>query len=177
MIITNKEFLWNAIDKMSKDYFLFITVQDPLGYYADVGEVILVGSNDCGADDEGNWCMVNHVSVKCLGDVIAMYPKVNYKGENYYVKTKDFPDCKRNNINECPLSTPELKNLLNNTYVEVEFVDGSRGWITDMSDDREYYDEPNVEVVVCAKFGNGEYGWTLSSNIKKIMRKQPKYIN
>ncbi|MFQ0972394.1 hypothetical protein [Gilliamella sp. BG6] len=168
MIIRNEDFLFESIDRMAKDYFLFFEVTKA-EYIFRKGSVMMITNNYSIENCEAGY-YVNNVYIKNLGNVVGMFDKY------LFPKTPNFSATERHVTNECPLSTQDLKKLIDENYVAVELVDGSKGWVNAYTDDREFYGEPNEEVILHVNFGDDSFECCFSSNVKRIIYTKPKKI-
>lgn len=168
MIIKNEEFLFESLDRMAKDYFLFLEVAKPEHIYRK-GDVMIITNNYSIESCEIGY-YVKNVNIKNLGNVVGMFDKW------LFPKTPNFSATERNKTNKCPLSVQDLQNLLEENYVAIEFIDGSKGWVNAYTDDREFYGEPNEEVILHVNFGDDSFECCFSSNVKRIIYTKPKKI-
>ena len=164
----NAFFMFTAIHTLLEDYFLFITVKN--GWFThqyNTGDVILVDSrSDC---DRNDYAIMN-LRTDNIGDVVHMSAK------EYLTRSENFSADRRNATNECPIPTDDLNKLLEKNYISVVLTDGSRAWVSDYSDDRDYYEEPIDDISICIMFGDGTFEWISSFNIKEIEFIQPRNI-
>lgn len=164
----NAFFMFTAIHTLLEDYFLFITVKN--GWFThqyNTGDVILVDSrSDC---DRNEYAIMN-LRTDNIGDVVHMSAK------EYLTRSENFSADRRNATNECPIPTDDLNKLLEKNYISVVLTDGSRAWVSDYSDDRDYYEEPIDDISICIMFGDGTFEWISSFNIKEIEFIQPRNI-
>lgn len=163
----NSFFMFNAIHTLLEDYFLFITVKN--GWCTpqyNTGDVILVDSpGDCDHNENA----IMNIRTDNIGDVVHMSAK------EYLTRSENF-SADRNITNECPIPTEELNKLLEKNYILVVLTDGSRAWVSEYSDDRDYYEEPIDDISICITFGDGIFEWVSSFNIKEIEFIQPRNI-
>lgn len=164
----NAFFMFTAIHTLLEDYFLFITVKN--GWFIhqyNTGDVILVDSrSDC---DRNDYAIMN-LRTDNIGDVVHMSAK------EYLTRSENF-SADRNITNECPIPTDDLNKLLKKNYILVVLTDGSRAWVSDYSDDRDYYEETIDDISICIMFGDGTFEWISSFNIKEIEFIQPRNIS
>lgn len=179
----NQEFIFKSIVALSEDYFIFMSVSNDgfnfkVGRPYRKGDIILVESkHDCDLFGDEDLRAVCGVDIKNIEDVIAMHPKKTFTCEEVYNKTDNFNVEKRNLTNKCPLTTKNLKNLLDENYISVETVDGSCGWVTDSCEELEFSGTDKEELLIAITFGDGSFEWTYSSNIKRIISTQYRKVN
>ena len=164
----NSFFMFNAIHTLLEDYFLFITVKNGwCTHQYNTGDVILVDSpGDCDHNENA----IMNIRTDNIGDVVHMSAK------EYLTRSENF-SADRNITNECPIPTDDLNKLLEKNYISVVLTDGSRAWVSDYSDDRDYYEEPIDDISICLMFGDGTFEWISSFNIKEIEFIQPRNIS
>ena len=164
----NSFFMFNAIHTLLEDYFLFITVKNGwCTHQYNTGDVILVDSQ---GDCDHNENAIMNIRTDNIGDVVHMSAK------EYLTRSENFSADRRNATNECPIPTNDLNKLLEKNYISVVLTDGSRAWVSDYSDDRDYYEEPIDDISICIMFGDGTFEWISSFNIKEIEFIQPRNI-
>lgn len=167
----NSFFLFNAIHRLLEDYFLFIRVKDGWFSKYNTGDIVLVDSqSDCDRHWNDNEYAIMGIRTDNIGDVVHMSAK------EYLTRSEKF-SADRNITNECPFPTDDLNKLLEKNYILVVLTDGSRAWVSDYSDDRDYYDEPIDDISICIMFGDGTFEWISSFNIKEIEFIQPRNIS
>ncbi|MFQ0972418.1 hypothetical protein [Gilliamella sp. BG6] len=171
MIIENEDFLFESINKMAKDYFLFFEVTEDVGYNSEIqevfhrkGDVIIINNYSIESREDGYY--VGNVNIKSLGNVVGMFDKC------FFPKTPNFSATESYITDECPLPIQYLEKLIDDNYIAVEFIDGSKGWVD--AYEKEFYGEPSGEILLNVHFGDDSFEFCLSSNIKKIVSIKPK---
>ena len=174
----NPNFMWEALNELKKDNFLFITVKNGWKTKYNTGDVIFI---DAYTEFDSYNDSIDGLSVKNIGDVIGVFNKRSYKRLDTLVTMQDEED-KKVETNSCPLAVDELIDLLENNYVAVDFVDGSSGWISSYADHRaitEIVDEIHVVANFDDRYRQDEdsFSWVSSYQIKEIIFTKTKNIN
>jgi hypothetical protein len=178
MIIRNEEFLFESIRRMAKDYFLFFEITEPARYHSMIneyllrkGDVIMIDNAHSSEYTETGY-YVKNVDIKSLGNVVGMFDKW------LFPKTPNFSATERNKTNKCLLSVQDLQNLLEENYVAIEFIDGSKGWIFSCADYNDFYedDDPVEEGLLYVTFGDDSFECCFLSNVKRIIFTKSKKV-